>query len=205
VHFVSIEWGKFLPAVILLLTPVALFEGPQIRFREIDRDWDRHWGQIASHWLHYFDFVRAALGTWLLLASLHPVENAHGFAKYAPLLTQGSIRLLAVVVQAVWCRAPDSINAPFAFVTGLLITGLSPLVATIALALAIPLSAGSRTPAAFFPLLAIGFFAVGFLFGGKALILKISMGALAPVVPWLWALLFQRSMVIPYRSRRGSD
>jgi hypothetical protein len=202
-QFVTIEWMKFAPALALLLTPVALLEGPRVHFREIDRDWDQHWPQITSLWLHYFDFARAALGTWLLLDSLHAIPNAHGLAKHAPLLIQGSIRVLAVFLQTVWCRESGSINAPFAFVAGLLITGVSPLVATIALALAIPLAAGSRTPVAFFPILAIAFLGVGFVFGGKGLILKIAAGACAPFVPWLWSMLFHRSLVIPYRSKRA--
>jgi hypothetical protein len=202
-QFVTIDWLKFLPAVVLLWTPVAVLEGPRVHFREIDRDWDRHWTQIMSLWIHYFDFARAALGTWLLLASLQAIPSASGLAKYAPLLIQGSIRVFAVFLQTVWCRERDSINAPFAFVAGLLITGVSPLVATIALALAIPLAAGARSPVSFFPLLAVAFFGAGFVFGGKGLILKIAAGACAPVIPWLWAMLFNRSLVIPYRSNNS--
>jgi len=202
-HLLVVEWWKFFAALVLLLTPVALLEGPRVHFRDIDRDWDRHWTQILSLWLHYFDFARAAIGTWLLLSALHPVVPAHGLARYAPLLLQGSIRVLAVFLQTVWCREEDSVNAPFAFVTGLILTGVSPLAATIALALAIPLAAGARSPVAFFPLLSIVFTGASFLFGGKGLFVQSIVGAAAPFVPWLWSLLFRRSLVIPYLSRQA--
>jgi hypothetical protein len=202
-HFVTIDWLKFLPGLVLLLTPVAVLEGRRVHFRDIDRDWDRHWPQILSLWLHYFDFARAALGTWLLIDSLNPIPNAAGIARYAPLVLQGSIRLVAVFVQTVWCREPDSANAPFAFVTGMLVAGVSPLAATIALALAITMAAGSRTPVAFFPVLSVAFLGVGFWFGGKSLVTKISPGGFAPLIPWLWPLLFHRTLVVPYRAKGG--
>jgi hypothetical protein len=199
-----IDWVRFIPALILLLTPVAVFHGSRVRFREIDRDWSGHRRQIARLWLHYFDFLRAAAGTWLLLAALTSAPDAHGMARQAPLLLQGSIRLLAIVLQTVVCKERDYANAPFAFVTGLLITGASPLVATIALALAIPLTLGSRTPIAFFPLLAVTFAAASPLFGGKTLFIKILPGAMGALVPWLWSLLFHRELVIAYRAHRST-
>lgn len=199
-HFVLITWWQFICALLLLLTPVALLEGRRVHFREIDRDWDRHWGQITSLWIHYFDFARAALGTWLLMESLHPVDNPHGLAKYAPILIHGGVQVIAIFVQSVWCKSPDSVNAPFAFVAGALLGGVSPLAGTVALALAIPLSAGSRTPAAFFPVVMIVFLAAAFLFGGKGMIIKVALAAVAPLIPWLWSLLFHRSLVLPYLS-----
>src|SRR3954469_1522107 len=90
----QIDWVRFIPAVILLLTPVAVFHGSRVRFREIDRDWEGHWPQIGRLWLHYFDFLRAAGGTWLLLGALTSADSAHGLARQAPLLLQGSIRIL---------------------------------------------------------------------------------------------------------------
>ena len=100
-RYLIIDWWKFIPALILLLTPIRLFHGSRVHFREIDRDWDRHWPQILSLWQHYFDFIRAALGTWLLLAALQDVPQARGLAHYAVLLTQGSIRIFAVILQTV--------------------------------------------------------------------------------------------------------
>ncbi len=198
--YLIIDWARFVPAVVLLLTPIAILQGPAVHFRDIDRDWDRHWPQIRSLWQHYFDFARAALGTWLLLAALAPVANAHGIARYAPLLVQGGLRILAVFLQTLVCRERDSINAPFAFLTGLLIAGASPLVAVIVLSLTVAFTTGARAPAAFFPLLAVMCPAVGLLFGGTALMINSLPGSCVALLPWLWSLLFHRELVVAYRS-----
>jgi hypothetical protein len=203
VQSLLIDWIKFIPALVLLLTPGSLFYGPQkVRYRDISRDWDTHWLRVLTHGLHAIDLARAALGTWLLLDSLQTVPDARGFAKYAALFTQGGIRIFAVWVQTVACRHPDSCNAPFAFVTGLLLAGISPLVAVFALALAIPIAMGARSPAAFFPLVGIAHLAIGFLFKGKGAVLTLGFGAVAAMVPLLWALMFRRELVIAYRARR---
>jgi hypothetical protein len=204
-RYLIVDWPQFAAALVLLLVPGGLFHGKKTRYREISRDWDEHWPRVFAHALHTVDLVRAALGTWLLINSLHSVTNPHGLAKYAVLFTQGSIRILAVWLQTVFCRQPDSANAPFAFVTGLLLAGISPLVAVFALALAIPLAMGSRTPAAFFPIVAIAHLAIGFWFKGKGAVLALSFGASAAMVPLLWAMLFRRELVLVYRAKRLAD
>jgi hypothetical protein len=157
---------------------------------------------MATLWLHYFDFGRAALGSWLLLAAVAPLPQANGLARFAPLLIPAVVQVLGVILQTVFCRSPDSANAPFAFVTGLLIGSPSPLAAVLAVVLAIAIAMGSRTPAAFFPLLGLWFAATAALFGGKALLIKVAALAAAVILPPLWSLLFRRELVIPYRSHR---
>jgi hypothetical protein len=110
-----------------------------------------------------------------------------------------------VWLQTIVCKQPEAVNAPFAFVVGLLLTGASPLVATIAFALTLPLVLGARAPMAFFPIFALTFVLTGAIFGGKALMLKISPGAFAVIVPWMWALLFRRQLVISYRLKRAEE
>jgi hypothetical protein len=205
VSFLIIDWPKFIAALVLLLTPGSLFYGKKIRYRDISRDWDEHWPRVLAHGLHAIDLARAALGTWLLLVSLHGIPNPHGPAKYAVLLTQGSIRILAVIVQTVVCRQADSANAPFAFVTGLLLTDSSPFVALFSLAFAIPIAMGARTPAAFFAILALAHVGIGFWFEGKGAVLGLCFGAGAALVPLLWALLFRRELVITYRAKRATE
>ena len=197
-----VDWLKFLPALVLLLTPLSLFYGEKTRYRDISRDWDQHWTLILTHGSHAIDLGRAALGTWWLLDSLQTVPNAHGLERYLPLLTQGSIRILAVLLQTVVCREPEHANAPFAFVTGLLLGGSAPVVALFALALAIPVAAGSRTPIAFFPLVAIAHFAIGFWFKGKGAVIGLSFGAIAATIPVLWSFMFHRDLVVAYRAKK---
>jgi hypothetical protein len=110
-RYLVINWPQFAAAIVLLLTPGTLFyRSKKIRYREVSRDWADHWPRVLAHGLHAVDLVRAALGTWLLLESLHTVPDARGFAKYAVLFTQGAIRILAVWVQTVTCKEPDHIN-----------------------------------------------------------------------------------------------
>src|SRR3954470_14727416 len=97
----TIDWIKFLPAVALLLFPGDLLNSSKVRYRDVMRDWDGYWSRVLIHGVHSIDLVRAALGTWWLLDSLHGAVNPHGFAKYEVLVTQASIRIFAVFLQAV--------------------------------------------------------------------------------------------------------
>ncbi|HVS53448.1 MAG TPA: hypothetical protein VHD62_13915 [Opitutaceae bacterium] len=196
----TIEWLKFLPSLVLLLTPVRIFHGDSVHVRAISRGWDRHWAQVLTLTLHGLDLTRAALGSWLLIDSLS-VPGAHGVAAQVPFLAQGAIRLAAVLLQTVPCKERDCVNAPFAFVIGLLLGGHSPLAAVFAIVLTVTLASGARTPAAFFPLLALSFPAASFLFGKVPLLQKSAFGAGAALLPWLWALLFSRELVVSYRAR----
>lgn len=198
----TIDWLKFLLALVLLLTPGDLFNGGKVRFRDVTRDWDGYWLRTLAHGLHTIDFARAALGTWLLFGSMQGEANPHGFQKYEVLFLQGGIRIFAVFVQTVVCREEDSVNAPFAFVTGLLLGGLSPIVALFAIALALPVAWGTQTPSAFFPVLALAHLGIGFWFKGKGAILGLTFGAAAAMVPFLWALMFRRELVVTYRAKR---
>ncbi len=198
----TIDWLKFLPALVLLLTPGDLFNGGKIRFRDVTRDWDGYWLRALSHGLHTIDLARAALGTWLLLDALHGAVNPHGFAKYEVLLWQGGIRIFAVLFQTVVCREEHAVNAPFTFVIGLLLGGISPVVSLFAIALALPVARGSGAPAAFFPVVALAYLGIGFWFKGKGAVLGLTVGAAAAMLPFLWSLLFRREMVVAYRAKR---
>lgn len=198
----TIDWFTFFPALALLLTPGDLFNGGKIRYRDVSRDWNGYWRLTFAHGLHTIDLARAALGTWLLLGSLHGAANPHGFQKYEVLFLPGVILIFATFIQAVVCREEDSINAPFAFVTGLLLGGSSPIVALFAVALALTAALGSRTPAAFFPVLGLAHLGIGLWFKGKGAVLGLSFDATAAMIPFLWAIMFRREMVVAYRAKR---
>ena len=201
----TIDWLKFIPALLLLLTPGDLLNGRKTRYRDVTRDWDGYWQRTLIHGLHAADLIRGALGTWLLLNSLHGVVNPHGFAKYEVLITQGGIRIFAVFLQTVICREPEAANAPFAFVTGLLLGGSSPVVAAFAVALALPIALGTRAAIVFFPVVALAHLGIGFWFKGKGAVLTLSFGAVAAMIPFLWALMFRRDLVVAYRAKRQTE
>ena len=200
-----IDWPRFAAALVLLLTPVALFHGRKVRFRAVSRDWDRHWVQILSLGLHTIDFLRALLGTCLLVQALTRVAGAHGLAGQAVFITQAAVLGVAVTLQAIICKEEDAVNAPFAFVTGVIFGFLPPTIAGFGVLLAIVITAGLRSPEAYFPLVGIATVASGFLFAGKGMLLSLAITFLAAFLPFLESILFSRHMVISYRARRSDE
>jgi hypothetical protein len=211
----TIDWLKFLPAVALLLTPGEIFYGDKLRHRNIEHDLDTYGKRALAHGQHAIDFACAALGTWLLIDSLLPTPGATGIAKYAVLLTQGAIRIGGVLVQMFVCRERDSLNAPFAFVAGTLLTATAAgaaapnynalAVGVLAVGLAATVALGSRILTLFFPVAAVIYGAISFWFLGKAGLINASVGVFAAGAPWLVPMLFKRAVVVSYRSRRTSD
>jgi len=200
-----IDWIRFAAALVLLLTPIALFHGKKVHYRPIARDWDTHWWQIVRLGLHTIDAGRAALGGWLLVDALASNPAAHGLLRYSVLLTEGGVMCTAVLLQTFFCKEPDSAHAPFAFVGGLLFGIYPPAIAGFPVLIAITVAGGSRTPVAYFPTLALALFALGFLFGGKGMIVKLSLGMCAVMLPWLCSLLFSLDLVVSYRAKRSGD
>ena len=200
-----VDWIRFAAALVLLLTPIAVFHGKHVHYRPIRRDLDAHWSRILRLGLHALDAARGAVGGWLLVNALGQDPAAHGLFRYSVMLTQGAVLLAAVTLQTFFCREPDCAHAPFAFVLGLLFGFCPPVIAGFSLVLALAVAGGSRTPAAFFPTLSLAVLALGFLLGGKAMVVQLIFGICAIMLPWLYSLLFSRDLVISYRARRSSE
>jgi len=200
-----IDWLKFGSALALLLVPISLFHGKDVRYLDISRDWEGHWPRILTLGLHTIDAGRAALGGWLLLTALAPLPNAHGLARYVVLLTQGTVLIVSVGLQTFVCKEPDSAHAPFTFVSGMLFGVYPPIIASFPFLLAVVAAAGMRMPAAFFPVLAVTLVPIGFLFGGKVIVLRLLLGFCATLVPWLGAVAFRRELITSYRARHSKE
>ena len=198
----TIDWRTFAPALLLLLPPIGLFHGKKVRFRPIARDWTDHWPLILNLGLHWIDLCRAALGGWFLVAALSVSPHAAGFARYSVLLTQGAVIITAVGLQTFCCKERDCANAPFLFVSGLLIGLYPPEIAGFPLLLAGAIAAGARLPSAFFPLLAVSLLGVGYLFNGQGAAITLASGFCAVLLPWLASLMFSRDLTVTYRARR---
>ena len=197
-----IDWLTFAPALFLLLIPIGFFHGKKVRFRPIARDWTDHWSHILNLGLHWIDLSRAALGGWLLVESLSLSPGAAGFMRYSVLVTLGAVMLLAVALQTFVCKERDSANAPFMFVTGLLVGVYPPTIVGFPIVLALTVAAGSRVPAAYFPVLALTFVGSGFLFDGRKTLIKLALGFCAVILPWLFSIMFSRDLVLTYRAKR---
>jgi hypothetical protein len=197
-----IDWPRFAFALLLLLLPIGLFHGKKVRFRPIARDWEGQWSSIFTLGQHWIDLGRAALGGWLLIEALELSAGQTGFMRYSVLGAEGAIMIAAVGLQTFVCREPDSANAPFAFVTGLLLGVYPPIVAGFPILLAATAATGSRVPAAYFPFLAILLPGIAFLFEGRKSLIMTAFGFCAVILPWLLSIMFHRDLVITYRARR---
>jgi hypothetical protein len=202
---VSINWSKFLPALLLLLAPLALLHGKNVRYRAVVRGWEGYWSRVFMLAWHPVDFIRAATGAWLLAEALR-VPDAYGLMRYMPYVIHGVVFVAATVIHTLTCKEPESAQAPFAFLIGLvvgylpaLLLGYAPfLTAVVAVLLAAVLARGLNSPAVFFPVLALAVIALGIVFAQKKLLLPLAAIAPALGLPWLLTLLFPRDLVVPY-------
>lgn len=208
-----IVWFKLLPALLLLLPPVALFQRDHVRYRALMRDWHGHWGKTFAHGLHAVDFFRAVLGAWLLAEAITRAPNIRGVMGYASIVVQIAIISLAAGLQTMICKEADAANAPFAFVAGLVAGFVPPLAAgyapfltvSFALILASAIAAGANTPAAFFPVLSLLVTGLGILFMGQGVMLSLAVASVGALTPWMLTLLFPRHFVVAFRSRAHID
>ena len=121
--------------------------------------------------------------------------------KYSFFAAQSVVFALAVTLQTLVCKEHDASHAPFAFVSGLVVGFLPPLVAGFALVLAVITSFGISVGSAYFPVLAGAVCAVGFTFTGKKNVYALTAVAVAVGLPWLLTLLFPRHFVSSFRAK----
>jgi len=196
-----IEWPKLVAALVLLLVPVALFHGKQVVYRDVSRDWDGYWRRTFGLGLHVVDFVRAMLGAWLLAEAVTSAPAAEGAMKYSFFATQSAVFALALMLQTLVCKEEDAAHAPFAFVSGLVLGFLPPLVAGFALLLAVVITFGTKLASGYFPILAASVSGIGFLFTGKKNLYALLAVTFAAGLPWLLTLLFPRHFVSSLRAK----
>jgi hypothetical protein len=201
----DIDWMKLGAALLLLLTPIGLFHGRQVRYRAIQREWTDHLAQIASLGLHTIDFLRAIAGAALLAGAVSRTPEAQAFMRYAPAFIQAGVLLTAAGLQTAVCRELDALHAPYTFVAGVMLGFFPPAIACFALLFAVVITLGMRVPAAFFPITAMAIVALGVLFAGRKLLLELVAGACVALLPWLASIMFRRNLVISYRTRRTSE
>jgi hypothetical protein len=194
-----IVWAKLLPALVLLMPPIALFHGRRVRYRAVMRDWDGFWLPTLALGLHTIDFARAALGAWWLAEAIPALPVSEDVIPFLPLLLQAAILAIATTLQTLVCKEPEAAHAPFAFVAGLVAGLVPPLIAGFGLLLAMVLALGSRVAAAFFPVLSLGVVGIGLLFTGKKFDYEIAVAAVPAILPFLVTLLFPRHFVSSYR------
>src|SRR5688500_5207336 len=99
------DWSVFGSAVVCLIIPIGLFHTPRLRYRPISRNWVEQWQAILSVPHHFIDVLRAALGAWLLVHSIHaePVSTA-SLTKYGPALVHAGVIMLGVLLQTLFCK-----------------------------------------------------------------------------------------------------
>jgi hypothetical protein len=202
--FMLIDWSRFLPAVLVLWFPIALLHGRRVRYRTLTHDWSGYWTRTFSLGLHAVDFGRAMLGAWWLAESLSAVAAARGFSRHLPLVIIAAVLGIAVTLQTLVCKQPDSSHAPFAFAGGMVAGFLPPAISAFSLLLAIVIAAGVRSPIAFFPMLSFAILAVGLLLTRTRLLPSVATAAGVVFLPWLLTLLFPRELVVSHLAKHPS-
>jgi hypothetical protein len=197
----TVNWPLFLPAVVLLWTPVALLQGKKARHRVIDLGWHGYWPRTLFFGLHWFDLIRAGVGAGLLSAATAVDLISAGINAHPPLLLRAGVLLVGALLQCRSHRDPKIIHAPFAYLAGLALGGLYPTVAVFSLALTLVLAIGPGLPAAFFPLLALIGAGLGFLLKSMTGLFDAVTLAPAFVAPWILTLLLGKPFSSTYRSR----
>jgi hypothetical protein len=200
-----IDWSRFGPALFVLLLPAGLFYGKSVVYRPVAREWRGMWGRILLVGMHWIDFGRAILGSWLLLTALTSDPTARDLMAYSAQVTRGAVLIVAVAFQAIVCREHDSANAPFAFVCGLLIGLFPPAVTGLTIVLALTAAAGLQTASAFFPVAAVTLAFLDVLLEGKKGVIRAAFCACAIIIPWLYSLLSSRDLVIAHRSSKAKE
>ena len=195
----QIDWSRFLPALVLLLPPIALFHGPRVRYRALPQDWGSYWIPTLRLGLHSIDVLRAMLGAWCLLESF---SAAPGASKFLPPTAAAVVMGCAMLLQTFFCREPHAVHAPFAFAAGLIIGYLPVASGGFSLVIAAVVAAGTRSPISFFPVLSLAVVVTGVLFNQLALSLGTAAAAAAVGLPWLIVLLFPRYWVATHARKR---
>lgn len=205
----SIDWIKFVPALLLLLTPIALFHGRGVRYRSLPASFEGYWGRTFALGLHTIDLVRAILGGSLLVQSLEPAPElldpmnvALNGPQIAVLATTAAVLLVAILLQTFVCKEEDAANPPFAFAIGVVLGFLPLAIAGSAIFVAIMAAFGIRSVSFFFPLLSFTVMGAGALFFGHKSIFSAGAVAAVMLTPWLFTLLFPRHFVIAYAARK---
>jgi hypothetical protein len=198
-----IDWLKLVPAILLLVTPIALFHGSKVRFRSLPSGFDSYWSRTFALGLHTVDFLRAILGAWLLVEAVALLPEAEGAVRFVPPAIQGGTLLVAMLLQTFVCKETDAANPPYAFALGVVAGFLPPLVAGFALFVAVMAALGVRSVGGFFPLLAIAVVAACQLFSQYKIDLLSQLAlAGACMTPWLFTLLFPRHFVMAYAAKK---
>jgi len=197
----TINWLLFLPAVVLLWTPIALLQGKKARHRVVDIGWHGYWPRTLFFGLHWFDLIRAGVGSGLLFAATKVDLIQAGIDAHPPLLVRTGVLLVGALVQCRGHLESKTIHAPFAYIAGLALGGLVPTVAVFSLALTLVLAIGPGLPSAVFPLLALIGAGLGYLLESMTGLFDVATLAPAIVAPWLLTFLLGKPFSSTYRSR----
>lgn len=199
----AVDWPTFFTAVALLLAPLPLFFGRNVRYHDLSHSWANHASCVFGLSWHWLDLLRSLAGTWLLMYSLGFTDRDGGPApdRFAiPLLAL--MVLLSVIVQVVACKFPDSFHAPFAAVIALIVLLLPPFPSVLTLVSALTVAVAFRSPVAFFAAVPFAAALVCFLLYRNFVILGI-VGA-ASFIPAVLPTMFRRNLVLA-RRRRNHD
>lgn len=191
-----LDWPKFIAALVLLLPPSPLFFGRNVGYDSLARILDQFLPGVFRLAWHWVDLCRALVGVWFLTLTLGIGHAPRQTPPYQALVVLAAVLSVALVLQTVVCKEPNSFHAAFAFVVATIVVLFPPLVAGFALVCGVMSSTGFRSAMAFFGMTAVCLVIFGYWFYPNWLLLAV--GALMSGLPLLLPMLFGRELVLAH-------
>lgn len=200
----EINWGVFIPSLLLLLYPLDRLLPAKLKCRSYENLIDpafrhrrRWWRWQPELWL---DVVRIAVAAWFMKFSLVPVDSAGG--KLVALLL-GAMLTVGLCMQMITRRKEDTLLAPLSYVLGMTFAFLPPSAAIAVFALAVVGMGAIQDFNAYFVTGAAAAAAMGYLFAGSITITAVLTAIF--FLPALIGMLTGRKLLLAVRSAAQSE
>ena len=200
------HWIPLIGGVFFGLIPPRLLLNSECRYLSFEGFWSRvvtpqksnqrkrRWWKLPLVWIDPF---RGYVTAWLLTQSFEPVVKAQGFEKIAPLFATALALFIVVWVQSSGRRQQNETISPCAFLAGMMVSLLPPIVAISAIAIGSATAIALNSFAAGYIVAMLTTAGFGYLFMGPSLWLPIYTVLVA--APLLLNWICRTSLVIPVR------
>jgi hypothetical protein len=199
----EINWGLFLPALMLLFYPLDNLLNGRARFRDYEGIANDHLDAILVWWRQLWtwkDPLRGFVGAWALVHAFEIEPELLGLWQHAAHVGILLVLAVAVGVQMHTRRIADVVLAPIGFCAGLLFALMSPQVAILVIASAGACLMAFRGWPAFFLCGSVAAGVLGFLISGFHI--EMIFAVVVMIEPLLLSMLFGRPLRLPVVRKR---
>lgn len=200
------HWIPLLCGLFFGLIPPRLLLNSECRYLNFESFWNRvvtpqksnqrkrRWWKLPLVWIDPF---RGYVTAWMLTQSFAPEVGAQGVEKLAPLLATAMALFVVLWVQSSGRRQQNETISPCAFLAGMMLAILPPIVAISAIAIGATTAVALNSFAAGYIVAAITTACIGYLFLGRSLWLPIHTALVATPLVLNW--IRRTALVIPVR------